>query len=100
MKAGLDGFSSTTCLVIERSSSCSIFEKPLTVDDIEAANEPLACWGIVGIISIDIHLFLCLVTERKLVATFRGQEIFEVENVKFITFERGKQIQPWVMQHI
>jgi len=64
------------CLAIERASLCRIFEKPLEEKDMEAGYLPV--WGILGIISLEQHHFLCVITEKALVGHFQNKEIFEV----------------------
>jgi hypothetical protein len=64
------------CLAIERAPQCRIFEKPLEAKDMDAGF--LAVWGILGIVNIDSHYFLCVVTEKALAAELQGQPIFEV----------------------
>lgn len=52
------------CLAIERAPLCRIFEKPLENKDMEAGILPV--WGVLGVINIDIHHFLCVITEKSL----------------------------------
>jgi len=54
------------CLAIERAPLCRIFEKPLDAKDMDVGCLPV--WGILGIINIDVHHFLCVVTEKALAA--------------------------------
>lgn len=46
----------------------------------------LPIWGILGVINIDVHYFLCVVTEKARAAELQGQTIFEVTQVRLISF--------------
>lgn len=35
-------------------------------------------WGVLGIINIDVHHFLCVVTEKVFAAQLQGHDIFEI----------------------
>ncbi len=72
------------CLAIERAPQCRIFEKPLEPKDMEAGFLPI--WGILGVINIDVHHFLCVITEKAHAADLQGQIIFEVTQVRLISF--------------
>ena len=47
----------------------------------------MAIWGILGIINIDTHNFLCVVTEKVLACKLQGKDIFEITQVKLICFD-------------
>ena len=72
------------CLAIERAQQCRIFEKPLEAKDMDAGFLPI--WGILGVINIDVHYFLCVVTEKARAAELQGQTIFEVTQVRLVSF--------------
>lgn len=64
IKLNVPGFK-PKCLAIERGAACRIFEKPLETSDVNT--DFTACWAIIGIVSLDTHLFLSVVTEKALV---------------------------------
>ena len=71
-------------LLIERAALCRIFEKPLEASELSGVCLPV--WGILGIINIDVHFFLCVVTEKSPAAQLKGDDIFEITSVRLIPF--------------
>lgn len=59
----------------------------------EAGSLPI--WGILGVINLDMHHFLCVITEKAHAAELQGQTIFEVTQVRLISFAGANvQLEP------
>lgn len=86
MTASINGIrSGDKCLTIERDAVCHIFEKPLEPSDL--GSKYLKVEAIIGIVNVESSNYLCVVTEKTVVAKLECQEIYEISKVKILPFD-------------
>lgn len=75
-------------LVVEKKG-CHIFSRKRKNDDNEGGRS-YPTYGIIGIMNIESHIFIIIITERNVVAKMpSGDAVYIITGVEFIPFDKN-----------
>ena len=75
-------------LVIQKKG-CTMYTRPKEASDAEGGMQ-YPTYGLIGIMNIESHIFVILISERQLVAKMpSGDFVYLIQRVEFIPFDKN-----------